>query len=135
MCQKYVKKAYMEMGEQLYLEPWKGAPGCSILHYYRPMALRHYRSILRRKSINILTSHDCFLQEIPVLECHFNYEFCEILKSTYFQEHLRMAASENVFIKLRKIISYFQKFIHKAKEKKLFPSERPGEIFFRRCGR
>ena len=30
---KYVKKGYMEMGEQLYLEPWKSAPGRSILHY------------------------------------------------------------------------------------------------------
>ena len=132
---KVCKKGYMEMGEQLYLEPWKSAPGRSILHCYRPMALRHYPSILRRKSINILTSRGCFLQEIPVLECHFNSEFCKILKSTYFQEHLRMPASENVFMKLRKIISYFQKFTHKAKEKKLFPSERPGEIFFRRCER
>ena len=84
------------------------------------MALRHYPSILRRKSINILTSRGCFLQEIPVLECHFNSEFCKILKSTYFQEHLRMPASENVFMKLRKIISYFQKFTHKAKEKNCF---------------
>ena len=30
---KYVKKGYMERGEQLYLEPWKSAPGFSILHY------------------------------------------------------------------------------------------------------
>ena len=33
-CQKYVKKGYMEMGEQLYLEPLKGAPGRSVFHYY-----------------------------------------------------------------------------------------------------
>ena len=33
MCQKYVKKGYMEMGEQLYLEPWKSVLGRSILHY------------------------------------------------------------------------------------------------------
>ena len=32
-CQKYVKKGYMEMGEQLYLEPLKSAPGRSILQY------------------------------------------------------------------------------------------------------
>ena len=33
MCQKYVKKGYMEMGEQLYLEPWKSVLGRSYLHY------------------------------------------------------------------------------------------------------
>ena len=36
-------------------------------------------------------------------------EYCEILNSTYFEEHLRMmrtALSENVFIKLRKIKIY-----------------------------
>ena len=32
----------------------------------------------------------------------FNLKYCEILKSTYFEEHLRTAASENVFMKLRK---------------------------------
>ena len=31
-CKKYVKKGYMKMGEQLYLEPWKSALGRSILH-------------------------------------------------------------------------------------------------------
>ena len=35
-------------------------------------------------------------------------EYCEIFKSTYFGEHLQAAASENVFLKLRKI-----KIIHK----------------------
>ena len=33
MCQKYVKKGYMEMGEQLYLKPWKSVLGRSILQY------------------------------------------------------------------------------------------------------
>ena len=33
----------------------------------------------------------------------FNSEYCEIYKSTYSEEHLRNAASENVFMKLRKI--------------------------------
>ena len=32
-CQKYVKKGYVEMGEQLHLEPWKSVLGRSILHY------------------------------------------------------------------------------------------------------
>ena len=33
----------------------------------------------------------------------FNSEYCEIYKSTYSEEHLRTAASENVFMKLTKI--------------------------------
>ena len=33
MCQKYEEKGYMEMGEQLYLEPWKSVLGRSILYY------------------------------------------------------------------------------------------------------
>ena len=37
-CQKYVKKGYMEMGEQLYLEPLKSVPGRSVFHY-----CQHYR--------------------------------------------------------------------------------------------
>ena len=42
----------------------------------------------------------------PVLESPFNSEYCEILKSAYFKEHLRMVASENVFMKLRKIKNF-----------------------------
>ena len=53
-------------------------------------------------------------RKIPVLECHFNSEFCEIFKGTYFEEHLRSAASENVFMRLRKMFSYFQKFIQRS---------------------
>ena len=36
-------------------------------------------------------------REILVLESLFNSEYCEIFKGTYFEEHLRTAASENVF--------------------------------------
>ena len=36
----------------------------------------------------------------------FNSEYCEIFKSTYFEEHLRTAASENVFMKLKNIKNY-----------------------------
>ena len=39
-CQKYVKKGYMEMGEQLYFEPLKSVPGRSILHYSHNMHTR-----------------------------------------------------------------------------------------------
>ena len=41
-----------------------------------------------------------------VLESLFDSEYCEIFKSTYFEEHLHTAASENVFMKLRKIKIY-----------------------------
>ena len=34
-CQKYVKKGYMKMGEQLYLDPLKSAPGRSVFHYLK----------------------------------------------------------------------------------------------------
>ena len=40
-----------------------------------------------------------------VLEFLFNSEYCEIFKSTYFEEYLHMDASENVFMKLRIKIS------------------------------
>ena len=39
----------------------------------------------------------------PVLQSLFNSDYCEIFKS---EEHMRTAASENVFIKLRKIKIY-----------------------------
>ena len=42
-------------------------------------------------------------QENTCVGSLFNSEYCEIFKSTYFKEHLRTAASENVFMKLRKI--------------------------------
>ena len=47
----------------------------------------------------------CFLQENTCVGV-FNSEYCKIFKSTYFEEHLHTAASENVFIKLRKIKIY-----------------------------
>ena len=37
-----------------------------------------------------------------MLESLFNSEYCKHFKNTYFEEHLQTAASENVFIKLRK---------------------------------
>ena len=58
------------------------------------------------KSINLLTLRGCFYRKTPVLESLFNSEYCEIFKSTYFEEHLRTAASEDMFMKLRKIKIY-----------------------------
>ena len=40
----------------------------------------------------------------------FNSEYCKIFKTTYFEENLQTAASENVFMKLRKIKIYIHKF-------------------------
>ena len=34
-------------------------------------------------------------RKTPVLESLFNSEYCEIFKSTYFEEHFQTAASEN----------------------------------------
>ena len=45
-------------------------------------------------------------RKTPVSETFFNSEYCELFKSTYFEEYLPMAASENVFMKLRKIKNY-----------------------------
>ena len=42
-------------------------------------------------------------RKTPVLEFLFNSEYYDIFKSIYFEEHLRMAASENGFMKLKKI--------------------------------
>ena len=42
----------------------------------------------------------------PVLESLSNSEYCEIFKKTYFEEHLRTAVSEHVFMKQRKINIY-----------------------------
>ena len=39
-------------------------------------------------------------RKTPVLESLFNSEYYEIFMSTYFEEHLQTAASENVFIKI-----------------------------------
>ena len=46
-------------------------------------------------------------RKTPVLEPFFNSEYCKIFKCIYFEEHLRTAASENVFMKLRKIKNCF----------------------------
>ena len=40
-----------------------------------------------------------FTEKNLCLESLFNSEYCEIFKSSYFEEHLRTAASENVFMK------------------------------------
>ena len=41
-------------------------------------------------------------RKTPALETLLNAEYCEIFKSSYFEEYLRTVASENVFMKLNK---------------------------------
>ena len=41
--------------------------------------------------------------KMHVLEFLFDAEYCKNFKSTYHEEHLEMAASEKMFMKLRKI--------------------------------
>ena len=45
-------------------------------------------------------------QENSWLGSLFNSEYWEIFKSTYFEEYLRTAASENAFMKMTKIKNY-----------------------------
>ena len=42
-------------------------------------------------------------QKNTCVESLFNSEYSEIFESSYFEEYLRTAAFENVFMKLRKI--------------------------------
>ena len=53
-----------------------------------------------KKSVNMLTCVAASYNKTPVLKSVFNSEYCEIFQSTYFEEHLQMAGSENVFIKI-----------------------------------
>ena len=74
------------------------------------MTSNHYLSFFEKEIyqyVNIcLQKRTPFLGRPPVLESLFNSVYCEIFKSTYFEEHLCTAASENVFMKLRKIKIY-----------------------------
>ena len=61
------------------------------------------------------------------MESLFNSEYCKIFISTYFEEHLQMAASENVFIKIiyKKIYFHVKKMVFQhqyQKQVKIFAS-------------
>ena len=56
-------------------------------------SFRKCRSSHRRCSIKKL-----FLKNSNIYRKYFNSEYCEIFKSTYFEEHLRTAASEKMLI-------------------------------------
>ena len=70
-------------------------------------------------------------RKAPVLESLFNSEYCKIFKGTYFEEDLWKAASENVFMKLRKIKNYSYGALTLFWKKKLFSTSMPetGENF------
>ena len=55
--------------------------------------------------MNMLTSRGCVGVSLIL-----NFVL-RVFKSTYFEEHLRTAASENVFMKLRKIKIYHKEFV------------------------
>ena len=68
---------------------------------------------------DLLVAVSC--RKTTVLKSFFNFEYYEILNSTYFEEHVRMAASENVFIKYMRRFS-FTFFQHQyQKQVKMFP--------------
>ena len=49
-------------------------------------------------------------QENTCVKSLFNSEYCKIFDSSYFEEYLQTAASENVFMKLRKIKNNREEF-------------------------
>ena len=55
-----------------------------------------YKNAVVKNAVAIFT-------ETSLFESLFNSKYCEIFKSTYFEEHARTAASESVLMKLRKI--------------------------------
>ena len=48
------------------------------------------------KEAVLINSQEYIHRKTPVLETLFNSEYCEIFQTTYFEEHLRTTASENV---------------------------------------
>ena len=59
-------------------------------YQYVNISLQKKSPFLRRPAV----------RRIAMLESLFNSAYCKIFKNTYFEEHLRTAASENVFLKL-----------------------------------
>ena len=63
------------------------------------------KNIFFKKDLLVAASY----KKTPVLESLFSSEYCKIFKTTYFEEDLRTATSENVFTKLR-IIKIYKEF-------------------------
>ena len=66
-------------------------------------------------------------KKTPVLESLFNSDYYQIFKSTYYEEHLRTTASENVFMKLREINIY--KEFDSTLKKKFFQNQKQVKMF------
>ena len=76
----------------------------NILKSINTLTLACKKEHLLKEDLLVASSY----RKAPVLESLFNSEYCEIFQSTYFEEHLHSAASDNVFMKLRnfKFISF-----------------------------
>ena len=66
-------------------------------------------------------------KKTPVLESLFNFDYYQNFKSTYYEEHLRTTASENVFMKLREINIY--KEFDSTLKKKFFQNQKQVKMF------
>ena len=80
----------------------------SLSQYFEKEIYQYVNIILRKRTpfSKKTPPSGCFLLENTCVEVSFSSEYWEISKSTYFQENLPTAASENVFMKLRKIKIY-----------------------------
>ena len=80
--------------------------GCLIT--FKRYRSSHLRCSIKKLFFQKLRNIHKTNRKTHVLESGFKLEYhnCEIFKSTYFEEHLGTAASENMFIKLRKIKNY-----------------------------
>ena len=81
------------------------------------------KNIFFKKDLLVAASY----KKTPVLESLFNSDYYQIFKSTYYEEHLRTTASENVFMKLREINIY--KEFDSTLKKKFFQHQKQVKMF------
>ena len=94
MCLKHVEKKKI-LGRHNKLAKW-------LFNYFKKYRCSHLKCSIKTLLLkNILKAN----RKIPVLESVFNSECCETFKSTHFEEHMRTAASQDVFMKQRKVYS------------------------------
>ena len=67
----------------------------------KDISLKLYWGSHLSKKLFLETSQ--YSQENTCVRVSFNSEYCEIFKSTFFEENLSTTASKNVFLRLRKI--------------------------------
>ena len=75
-------------------------------YFWKKYRSSHVRCSIKKLSFWKLCKIHRTDRKTPVSESLCNSEYWEIFNSTYFEEHLRTAASENVFMKLRRIGNY-----------------------------